>query len=389
MLDPRALRPHYTAFLRDDRVLLTGHSHQAWPDVARAGMVEAFDDAARLVDDKWGRAFEAADDVREAVARILGADKDEIALGQNTHELVVRFLSALDLAGRPRLVTTRGEFHSITRQLLRLEEDGRVQVTWIDPAPVETLATRLAAAVDGRTSAVLASTVLFETAQIVPGTAALVRAAREEGAHVLLDAYHGFNVVPATLASLGAADAFVVGGGYKYAEWGEGVCFLRVPAAGLALRPVLTGWFAGFAGLGARQDSVAWGELGKDLFAGATYDPTGHYRARRVARFMQAQGMTPAALRELSLRQTGRILAGLDGLGLGPDVCTPRDPDARGGFVAVRVQGGDVAEVVRSLRARGILVDARGDLVRLGPAPYVTDEEIDRGITALREILRR
>jgi hypothetical protein len=31
-------------------VLLTGHSHQAWPDCAREAMVEYFDDSARLVD---------------------------------------------------------------------------------------------------------------------------------------------------------------------------------------------------------------------------------------------------------------------------------------------------------------------------------------------------
>jgi kynureninase len=41
---------------------------------------------------------------------------------------------------------------------------------------------------------------------------------------------------------------------------------------------------------------------------------------------------------------------------------------------------------VRALRARGIFVDARGDLLRLGPAPYVTDEEIDRGVAALLEV---
>ena len=43
---------------------------------------------------------------------------------QNTHELVMRFLSALDLRARPRLVTTDGEFHTLRRQLARLAEEG-------------------------------------------------------------------------------------------------------------------------------------------------------------------------------------------------------------------------------------------------------------------------
>ncbi|MGW2222828.1 kynureninase, partial [Nonomuraea sp. NPDC001684] len=59
------LAPHYSAFRAADRLLLTGHSHQAWPDVALAGQIEAFDDAARDVDDKWAAAFKKADRVRE------------------------------------------------------------------------------------------------------------------------------------------------------------------------------------------------------------------------------------------------------------------------------------------------------------------------------------
>ena len=47
---PNALAPHYSAFRVDERLLLTGHSHQAWPDVAREGQLEAFEDAARHVD---------------------------------------------------------------------------------------------------------------------------------------------------------------------------------------------------------------------------------------------------------------------------------------------------------------------------------------------------
>ncbi|MFN7135058.1 MAG: kynureninase, partial [Myxococcales bacterium] len=144
--DPNALRDHYQAFLRPGRILLTGHSHQGWPDVAREGLLESFDDAALHVDDKWERAFAAADAVREAVAARIGARRGELALAPNTHELVVRFLSALDWKRKRHLVTTSGEFHSIDRQLRRLAEEG-VEVTFVDAAPVSTLAERLAAAV--------------------------------------------------------------------------------------------------------------------------------------------------------------------------------------------------------------------------------------------------
>ena len=41
-----SLAEHYARFRVGERLLLTGHSHQAWPDVAREGVLEAYDDAA-------------------------------------------------------------------------------------------------------------------------------------------------------------------------------------------------------------------------------------------------------------------------------------------------------------------------------------------------------
>ena len=75
-----------------------------------------------------------------ACSTIPGAD---IALGANTHDLVVRLLSALPLA-RPtsRIVTTDGEFHTLRRQFDRLEEEG-IEIVRVPAAPARTLAERL------------------------------------------------------------------------------------------------------------------------------------------------------------------------------------------------------------------------------------------------------
>ena len=69
---PSPLAGDYAMFGVGDRLLLSGPSHQAWPDVALEGVVEAFDDAARHVDEKWGRAFAKADELRVAVGALLG-----------------------------------------------------------------------------------------------------------------------------------------------------------------------------------------------------------------------------------------------------------------------------------------------------------------------------
>ena len=48
---------HYNSFRVVDRLLLTGHSHQAWPDRGIEGQQQAWIDAAQYVDDKWEHAW--------------------------------------------------------------------------------------------------------------------------------------------------------------------------------------------------------------------------------------------------------------------------------------------------------------------------------------------
>ncbi|MFT3770850.1 MAG: hypothetical protein QM820_35960 [Minicystis sp.] len=378
--DLDAFRAAYASFLRDGRVLLTGHSHQAWPDVARDALVQSFDDAARFVDDKWEEAvFPRLERVGQRVLARMGFDPgDAIAFGKSTHELVYRLMTCLPLASRPRIVTTGSEFHSMRRQLARLAEEG-VAVEWVASRPRETLADRVLEALVPGTAMLALSAVLFDDAYVVPRLGEIAARAVEVGAIVLIDAYHAFNVVPLAWGPA-KESVFAVAGGYKYAALGEGMCWMRIPAD-CTLRPVYTGWFADFGALARPQDGqVAYGPGGA-RFAGATFDPSSVYRADAVLAHWDRFGLTPEHLRAISLRQTRRILDRFDARGRGADVLTARDDARRGGFATVRVSEAEAR--VQRLRARGVLVDARGDTVRLGPAPYLTDDEIDRGTDAV------
>jgi len=384
--DPRSLARHYSRSGVADRLVLTGHSHQAWPDVARAAQLEAFDDAALLLDEKWDRAFARADRVRSGLGAMLGDDeRGRITLADSTHTLLVRLLSSLDLRARPRVVTTEGEFHSARRQLDRLEEAG-VEVVRV-PA-TDDLAARLAAAVDGRTALVLVSKVLFGTARVVTGLAETAAACRAHGAVLVVDSYHALGALDWTLAQDDLHDAFVVGGGYKYLQQGEGVCFLRWPT-GTALRPLVTGWFAEFGDVHAPpRGGVAYGD-GPERFAGSTYDPTSHYRAAAVLDFFDSQQMTPGWLRAVSRRQVGLLADAFDDLGADAAVihralCGP--PEQRAGFLALRSPR--AGELRAALRERGVRSDHRGDVLRLGPAPYLRDDQLIAAVDALGACLR-
>jgi kynureninase len=375
LISAEELAPYYSGFRVSERLLLTGHSHQAWPDVAREGVVEAWDDAALLVDEKWERAFEKADRVRDGFRLWLDEPGAEIALDQNTFGLVLRFLSALDLRRRPRLVTTSGEFHTLRRLLARLAEEELLDVVVVQARPAETLAERLAAETNERTAAVLVSAVLFEDSRIVPGLGELAAACAAQGAELLVDVYHALGCMPFPLAAQGLESAWVVGGGYKYLQLGEGNCFLRLPPQANELRPAFTGWFAEFAEMAAEKvPGTLEYPRGGMRFAGATYDPTSHYRAARVFDFFAEQGLTPEALRESYLRQTAFLADRMD-------VREPREDF--GGFLTVEIQNAE--EVSRQLAVDGVMTDSRGRYLRLGPAPYVSEDQLAAAAAALRE----
>jgi kynureninase len=384
---PNALAPHYSRAHVSERLPLSGHSHQAWPDVALEGQIEAFEDATRAVDEKWELAFARADEVRDAYAGWIGETDAAIALGASTHELIIRFLSALDLRVRPRLVTTDGEFHTLRRQTRRLAEAG-LELEVVPAEPVETLAERLAAA-SGGAAAVLVSAVLFETARIVPHLSQLAVACAEAETELLVDVYHALGPVPTSVSALGLDDAWIVGGGYKYLQLGEGNCFLRLPAHARQLRPIVTGWYAEFDALaGAHdEDRVVYGP-GATRFAGSTYDPTSHYRATHVIRFFAEQGLTAELLRGSYQHQLDVLTETFDALDADPSLID-RDratPLAEfGGFLALRTA--HATELQGALRARGVLTDSRRDHLRLGPAPYLCDEQLVAAVELLGEAL--
>lgn len=370
MIDPAQLARHYTRFRVTERILLTGHSHQAWPDVALAAQQQAWLDTAEHVDDVWENAFAKATDVRRGFARLLDDSPDRIALAPNTHELVVRFLSALPLRQRRKLITTDGEFHTIRRQLDRLAEEG-LQIVKVPAEPATTLAERLGKEVDAQTAAVLVSAVLYTNAHIVPHLSATLAACTKHGAELLVDAYHALNVVPFSLKKEGLERAYVVGGGYKYCQLGPGNAFLRFPAHS-ALRPVYTGWFSEFTDLSkAPSGRVAYGP-GPARFAGATYDFSSHYRGARVFQFFEEQALTPQKLRELSQHQIGLLAERLGETG---------DIAHVAGFLARRTP--HAARLSADLKAQNIWTDYRGDMLRLGPAPYVTDDQLTRAADLL------
>jgi kynureninase len=286
------------------------------------------------------------------------------------------------------MVTTDGEYHSIRRQLDRLAEEKLVELVKVPASPADDLTLRLARQVDDRTSAVLMSSVLFRTGQIVSNLGAVASACAKRGAELLIDAYHHINVVPFSLETSGLERAFVTGAGYKYCQLGEGNAFLRMPE-GCDMRPVITGWFAEFeAKEQPPAQGVAFGR-GPMRFAGATYDPTSNYRGAAVFEYFQEKGLTPELLRGVSQHQIRLMVEKFDALDLDPGVLD-RDRSIAlediAGFLVLR--SARAGEFCRLLHERGVYTDYRADALRLGPAPYLCDAQLEEAMRILGDVGR-
>jgi selenocysteine lyase/cysteine desulfurase len=383
---PNALAKFYSHFKVSERLLLTGHSHQAWPDCGFDGQKQAWLDAAELVDDKWERAFHKAAEVQKGYLNLLD-DNANIAIAENTHTLIVKFLSALPINKEINIVTTDGEFHSIRRQLDRLAEEG-IQVIKVASSPSDEVVGKLIDKINNNTVVVLVSKVFYNTGEIVNDLSSLLEKCELFGAKLLIDAYHAMNVVPFSLKEEKLEGAFIAGGGYKYCQLGEGNGFLRFPEH-TELRPVITGWYSEFSALSKKkkEDGILYGK-GGDVFAGATYDPTSNYRAAEVFKFFKENNLTQSFLREISQHQISLIIDEFDKIDADPNIIMRNmniDLKKIGGFLVLySPRAGDIS---LQLKKEGVWTDYRGSSLRLGPAPYLSDKQLKESMMILKQVL--
>jgi kynureninase len=385
---PNKLAKYYSKFKVEERLLFTGHSHQAWPDCGYKAQQQVWNDAANFVDDKWEKAFEKAEKVKLGFSKLLEDESGYITLGSNTHELLIRLFSALPIKEKPRLVSTDGEFHSIRRQLDRLAEEG-IEIVKVSSQSIMEVVGKLNSAITEKTSAVLVSSVFFNSGIILPGLSELAEYCDKKGVTLLVDAYHHLNVVPFSVEENKLQNAFIVGGGYKYCQLGEGNTFLRFPK-NCNMRPVITGWYSEFTALSSRKKTgeVLYGQKG-DLFAGATYDPASNYRAARVFQFFNDMNLTPEFLRDVSQHQIGLLIKEFDKLDLNPKIIK-RDatvsPENIAGFLVLYSES--AGKISEKLKEKNVWTDYRGNVLRFGPAPYISDKQIKEAMKILGKVVR-
>jgi selenocysteine lyase/cysteine desulfurase len=267
------------------------HSHHFWPDVTRDAMLEYWEDAALHIDKKWNVILgEKIPELQSLIAKNLNFSRpQDIAFASNTHELLVRLLSCLDFKKRPQILTTDSEFYSFERQIRRLEEENLVEVHRVETQDLQNFEERFLQKLKSKEWDLVFISHVFFNSGVATRKIHELTSNLPQKTIFLLDGYHSFFALPVDLSTLGDQIYFMAGG-YKYAQSGEGCCFLTLPK-NCELRPRITGWFADMSGLENFQNGVNYSQDGY-RFAGATMDYSAMYRMRAVLKLFNKNKIT-------------------------------------------------------------------------------------------------
>ncbi len=365
------------------------HSHHYWPDITRNAVLRYWDDSAQWVDDKWDHIFGVeVPAVQQLIANELKLkNSGQLVFASNTHELLFRLLSAFPWQNGLKVLTTDSEFHSFSRQIARLGEESNIEVVRVATEPFASFPERfVAAAAALQPDLVFVSQVFFNSGVAVPDLTNFVDAvAAICKATIAIDGYHGFMAIPTDLSRL-EGRIFYLAGSYKYAQGGEGCCFMLVPEHN-NFRPIYTGWFAEFGALSAAKTGAVQYSQDGYQFAGATMDFTALYRLRAVLELYQEHQISTELVHQHVQGLQQQFLQSLDEIGhpwLNRQSLLHNDGVDHGHFLTFRgPSAAEVAELHQFLTEHHIKTDYRGDRLRFGFAIY--HDITDINLAALKE----
>lgn len=383
---PNAIAADYSRSHVGSRIMLTGHITQASPDCSYEAHQQAWLSAAQLGEERWQQVFARADQVRHGFAGLMDSQADCIALGSSVHDLLLRFLSALPWQQRRKIVTTTGESPSVSRQLNRIAQLG-FEVIQVPVEPATTVVERLSALIDEQTLAVVVSSVFRQNGHIAPELDTLLPLCKHHGAELFVNAHYSINVLSFSVRDYNLEQAFVVGNANNYCQMGDGLCFMHVPAD-CQLQPVITSWFGSFdPNVDNRAHSPDHWEAAHTRFDGSSVDPTSYFRACAVFDYFQRKGLTPDFLHDINHHQLRLIEQRFLRCDFDPDVIEiSTSTEFLGGFMSFRSPWRK--QIHQQLRDLGVHTDISGEYLRMGPAPYLADEQLEDAVHALEEVVR-
>ena len=377
----RHIFPLFSKVLAGEDVYLANHSLGRPLDQTGVDLAEAFELWQTKLDGAWEYWLAERESFRARIARLIGAARGDCIVPKTAAGQGLRtVLNALP--GKPRILSTRGEFDSVDVILKQYARCGRIEMLWAEANAqgefsVDGLIEKLERGVD----LVVVSYVMFTTGQIVDGLDRLAAACHGVGARLLIDAYHAIGVFPVDVEALGAD--FLIGASYKYLRGGPGAGFLYISPEVLAgdFQPLDTGWFAKRDFFQFERPDPPLLRAGGDAFLEGTPPVFTWYQARAGQQFVLAMGVE--RLRAYGLDRLRRLKqhlrdCGIDALGA---------DERHGAFLTVHHK--NAMQLSQRLAHRGIRTDARGERLRLSPDCLSREDELVRAAKAVAEVFTK
>jgi len=385
-------------YLLPDRIYLDGNSLGLLSRPAEASVLAALGDWRTRAIDGWTSGdqpwFWLGEDLGAKQAALLGAQPQEVAvcgaITTNLHALLATFYTPS--GGRTRIVADALDFPSDVYALqswLRLHSlDPAEHLVLVPSRDGRTLdEDDLIAAMADDVALVWLPSVLYRSGQLLD-MPRLVQAAHERGIPIGFDLAHSAGCVPHRLHDWDVD--FATWCTYKYLNAGPGAVgalFVHARHVGTH-QPGLRGWWGSDK---SRQFDMEL-EFTPATSAGAwqisTPSVLGAAALYGSLALLESAGLE--RLRRKSLDLTGYLMFLADELLAehGFRVGTPREPDRRGGHVALEHPA--ALRLSRALRARGVVPDFRApNVVRLAPvALYTTFTDVWRTVQTLLDIVR-
>ncbi|MBI4026573.1 MAG: aminotransferase class V-fold PLP-dependent enzyme [Verrucomicrobia bacterium] len=333
----------------------------------RQAMTIFLEEWTRTGDGCWASGLEAYVEAKRLFAELIHAAPETIVGIANT-------TTGINMAGlmiRPRsgqnIVVTELEHMSDVYPWLRFKRDG-VEIRQVAARNGRIEMEDFARAVDDQTAAVSICHVTMGTG-FRWDLAEACRIAHAHGARIVVDAAQAAGAVPIDVSRWGVD--FLVTPTYKWLLGPLGAGFLYVcPELVAACDPPLPGWF----GVANPSDNdlrhPCWHPTAHKFERGAP-NMIGFVGAAAGLKLLREVGHK--AVFDRTAQLAGYLFEGLSELGV--TLCTPRNPAARAGIVAIQLPGQD--RLWRQLEDSGIHIGNWLGCLRIDPACYNTEAELE------------
>jgi selenocysteine lyase/cysteine desulfurase len=327
-------------------------------------------------DTRWPEWSRGAEATRDAAARLIGAERDEIALVPSTTAGIGLVAEGLDWQPGENVVTLADEFPSNAYPWLNLASRG-VETRRVPTDNGRLDLAALAAACDARTRIVSVSWVGFATGYRHE-VERIAEIAHSHGALMMLDAIQGLGAFPFDVRQ--TPIDFLSADGHKWmlGPEGAGIAFIRREHLD-RLRPIGVGWHS-------VVHASDYTRIELDLKPSASRYEGGSQNMVGMLGFGASLDLLldlgSAAIAAAILDITDQACERLQSIDA--KIVSDRRGEHRSGIVSFELAGRDPLAVKKHCLTRQVVLSARAGRLRISPHAYNNEEDLDRLIEALK-----